>query len=326
MDRIDRLRLFLRLADCGSFTRVAEQLGLPRATVSTALRQLETRLGVRLLHRTTRRVSLTADGEALRERATALVESVDDLERHFQPDAGALSGRLRVDAPSRIARRFIVPALADFFARHPGLDIELGAGDHLVDLAREGVDCALRVGPLAASSLIARPLGAFDMVNCASPAYLARYGVPQYPQDLDAHWTIEYGAATGNRAANWAWQAQGDTRHMRLSSRLSVNHVEPYIAGALAGMGLIQVPRFDVCAHLDAGELVEILPNARPAPMPVHLVYPHRRHLPQRVRVFQAWIEELLAPHLLAVEIPLPRSSPTSTASTQRPVEIKKPA
>lgn len=299
MDRIDQLRLFLRLADCGSFSRTAEQLGLPRATVSLALRQLETRLGVRLLHRTTRRVSLTADGEALRERAGELVENLDALEQQFQPAAGQLTGRLRVDVPSRLARRFIVPALPDFLARHPRIELELGTGDHLVDLAREGVDCALRVGSLASSSLIARLLGAFDMVNCASPAYLLQYGQPQQPQDLDTHRVIDYGHTSGSRTAIWEWQENGEMRMRRVASRLSVNHVEPYIAAALAGLGLIQVPRFDVRTHLDTGELVEVMPHARPLPLPVHLVYPHRQHLPQRVQEFQAWIAELLAPHML---------------------------
>lgn len=299
MDRFDLLRLFLRIADTGSFTRAAEQLGLPRATVSIAVQQLETRLGVRLLHRTTRRVSLTPDGEALRDRAAALIEDMDALERQFRSRPDELHGRLRVDAPSRLARRFIVPAWPAFLARHPGIELELGAGDHLVDLAREGVDCALRVGPLASSSLVARPLGAFEMINCASPAYLAQYGTPQTPDDLETHRVIDYGQTYGARTSNWDWIENGQVRSRQVACHLSVNHVETYIAGALAGLGLIQVPRFDVREHLAAGELIEIMPDARPAPLAVHLVYPHRQHLPRRVQVFLVWIAELLQPHML---------------------------
>lgn len=311
MDRLDLLRVFLRIAASGSFTRAADQLGLPRATVSVALRQLEASLGARLLHRTTRRVSLTPDGEALLERAAALVADMEDLEQQFRPAGTEVAGRLRVDAPSRVARRFIVPALPDFLARHPGIDIELGAGDHLVDLVREGVDCALRVGPLTPSSLVARPLGAFEMVNCASPAYLVRRGTPRLPKDLDAHLAIDYGPPLDGRAANWEWLESGQPRTRRVASRLSVNHVETYIAGARAGLGLIQVPRFDVREYLAAGELIEVMPAARPAPMPVHLVYPHRRHLPRRVQVFLDWIAELLAPHLRA-------TGPAGAASPRR--------
>ncbi|MBN8759464.1 MAG: LysR family transcriptional regulator [Thiobacillus sp. 65-69] len=300
MDRLDLLRIFLRIADSGSFTRAAEQLGLPRATVSVAVRQLESNLGVRLLHRTTRRVGLTPDGEALRVRAAVLVDDMEALERQFRPAGANLTGRLRVDAPSRIARRFIVPAWPDFLARHPGIELELGAGDRLVDLAREGVDCALRVGALASSSLVARPLGAFEMINCASPSYLAQHGMPKTTDGLDGHWAIDYGQPSGVRSANWEWLEDGQPRSRRMASRLSVNHVETYIAGALAGLGLIQVPRFDVREHLAAGELIEVMPAARPAPMPVHLVYPHRQHLPGRVHAFLDWIAELLAPHLRA--------------------------
>ena len=301
MDRLDLLRLFLRIADTGSFTRAAEQSGLPRATVSVAVQQLEARLGVRLLHRTTRRVSLTPDGEALRARAAYLVEDMDALERQFRSGPDKLHGRLRVDAPSRIARRLIVPAWPEFLARHPGIELELGAGDHLVDLVRQGVDCALRVGPLAPSSLVARPLGAFDMINCASPAYLARYGTPQFPAALDAHRVIDYGQAPGTRTTNWDWIEDGQPRSRRVASALAVNHVETYLAGALAGLGLIQVPRFDVREHLAAGELVEVMPDARPAPLPVHLVYPHRRHLSRRVEVFLDWVTALLKPHMQGV-------------------------
>jgi len=314
MDRLDLLRVFLRIAASGSFTRAADQLGLPRATVSVALRQLEASLGARLLHRTTRRVSLTPDGEILLERATALVADMEDLEQQFRPADAEVAGRLRVDAPSRVARRFIVPALPDFLARHPGIDIELGASDHLVDLVREGVDCALRVGPLTPNSLVARPLGAFEMVNCASPAYLARSGTPRLPKDLDAHLAIGYGLPLGDRATNWEWMENGQPRTWRIASRLSVNHVETYIASALAGLGLIQVPRFDVRELLAAGELIEVMPAARPAPMPVHLVYPHRRHLSRRVPVFLDWIAELLAPHLGT-------PAPAGTAHSPRQVD-----
>ncbi|AXE36433.1 LysR family transcriptional regulator [Chromobacterium phragmitis] len=297
MDRIDLLRLFMRIAACGSFTQAADQMGLPRATVSVAMQQLEARLGARLLHRTTRRVSLTRDGEALLERAAALVADMEDIEQGFLPDGGDIVGRLRVDAPSRIARRLISPALPGLLAQHPKLEMDLGSSDRAIDLVQEGVDCALRVGALADSSLVARSLGAFEMVNCASPDYLERYGAPAGPQDLDGHVAVDYVSPTSGRRAAWEWREGGETRSRKLRSRVGADNAETYIACALAGLGLIQVPRYDVDEHLRSGALVALMPSARPEPMPVHLVYPSRRHLSRRVQAFLAWLEALLASH-----------------------------
>src|SRR5688572_17287090 len=192
MDRIDRLQVFLRVAETGSFTRTADGLQLPRGTVSAAVQQLEARLGTRLLHRTTRRVGLTPDGEVLLERARALVADMEDLEQQFQPNRSSVAGRLKVDVPSRIARRLIAPALPRFFSLYPAIELELGSTDRAIDLVQEGVDCALRVGPLASSSLVARPLGHFTLINCASRAYLAKHGTPRSPADLTRHLAVNY--------------------------------------------------------------------------------------------------------------------------------------
>lgn len=300
MDRIDHLRVFLRIAQCGSFTQAADQLGLPRASVSGALQQLEARLGARLLHRTTRRVRLTPDGEALLERAQDLVADMEELEQQFAPAPAGIGGRLRVELPSRIARRLVAPALPEFFAQHPGIELELGSSDRAVDLVHEGVDCALRVGALAASSLVAQPLGRFALVSCASPAYLARHGTPRTPQQLqDGHREVHYALPGSGRLAPWEWQDGDTTRTLALPGCVAANNVETYIACALAGLGLIQVPAYDVLEHLQRGELVEVLGHARPAAMPVHLVYPHRRHLARRVQAFGLWLRQLLRPHLV---------------------------
>jgi len=298
MDRIDLLQVFVRVAEAGSFTRAADRLGLPRATISTAVQQLETRLGSRLLHRTTRRVGLTPDGEVMLERARALVADMEDMEQQFLPAHGQVSGRLKVDVPSRIARRLIAPALPGFFERHPAIELELGSSDRAVDLVLEGVDCALRVGPLASSSLVARPLGHFTLINCASPAYLARHGTPRTPVDLPQHMAVNYASPTSGRAAPWEWQRDGETASLRMRSQVAANNAETYIACALAGLGLIQIPAYDVREHLAAGELVEVLTDARAEPLPVQLVYPHRRNLSRRVQAFAGWLETLLSDSL----------------------------
>jgi DNA-binding transcriptional LysR family regulator len=298
MDRIDQLRIFVRIASCRSFALAADQLGLPRATVSIALQQLEARLGTRLLNRTTRRVSLSQDGEALLERATGLVADMEDIEQQCLPAAGEVVGRLRVDVPSRIARRLVAPALPALLASHPQLHVELGSSDRAIDLVHEGVDCALRVGTLPSSSLVARPLGAFELINCASPAYLSRRGTPRGPQDLAGHEVVDYVSPTSGRTAPWEWVDGGEVRSTLPNSRVGANNAETYIACALAGMGLIQIPAFDVQHHLRAGELVDVMPHARPAPMPVQLVYPHRKHLSRRLQTFLGWVEGLIEPHL----------------------------
>ncbi|MBS0452091.1 MAG: LysR family transcriptional regulator [Proteobacteria bacterium] len=298
MDRIDLLQVFLRVAETGSFTRTADGLQLPRGTVSAAVQQLESKLGTRLLHRTTRRVGLTPDGEVLLERARALVADMEDLEQHFLPTLGSVAGRIKVDVPSRIARRLIAPALPGLFARYPDLELELGSSDRAIDLVQEGVDCALRVGPLASSSLVARPLGRFTLVNCASPAYLEQHGAPASTADLPKHLAVNYASPTSGRASAWEWHGRDGqaSSSMRMRSQVTANNAETYIACALAGLGLIQIPLFDVREHLAAGELVEVLPDARAAALPVHLVYAHRRNLSRRTQAFATWLEALLAP------------------------------
>lgn len=295
MDRIELLQVFVRVAETGSFTRAADRLGLPRASVTTAVQQLETRLGTRLLHRTTRRVGLTPDGEATLERARALVADMDDMEQQFLPARGQVSGRLKVDVPSRIARLLIAPALPNFFERHPAIELELGSTDRAVDLVLEGIDCALRVGPLTSSSLVARPLGHFALINCASPAYLERHGTPRTPADLPEHLAVNYASPTSGRAAPWEWLSDGEIATLRMRSQVAANNAETYIACALAGLGLIQIPAYDVREHLAAGELVEVLPDARAEPLPVQLVYPHRRNLSRRMQAFAGWLETVLA-------------------------------
>lgn len=298
MDRIDQFRIFIRVAHSGGFTAAAEQLGLPRPTISLAIQQLENRLGARLFNRTTRRVSLTRDGEALLERAMALVNDSEELEHLFKPDIRSLSGRLRVDLPSRLARRQVAPALPRFLERHPGIQIDLGSSDRTVDLVHEGVDCALRVGEMAASSLVARPLGVFRMINCASPSYLARHGAPHTPQDLAQHYAIHYAAPAAGRLAPWEWREQGQTHTQAMQTRVSANNAETYIACCLAGLGLIQIPAFDVQENLQRGELVQVLQDWPAPSMPVQIVYPHRRHLSRRVQVFSTWLADILAPCL----------------------------
>lgn len=300
MDRFNQYRVFVQVAEMGSFIRAAHALEVPRASVSAAVQQLETQLGVRLLHRTTRQVRLTADGEQLLERLRPLLAEVEDIDQSFQASQRQASGRLSVDVPSRIARRLIAPALPGLLRRHPHLQLVLGSADRAIDLVQEGVDCAVRVGDLHDSSLVMRPLGHIALINCASPAYLGEFGHPRQPGDLvEGHWIIGYASPKTGRESPWEYLADdGHTQRLELPSRVVVNNAESYIACCRAGLGLMQIPRYDVQHLLDAGELVEVLPGYRAASMPIALIYPHRHQRSRRLAVFHEWFESLLQPHL----------------------------
>lgn len=298
MDRLDHLRSFLRVAELGSFTAAAEQLGLPKASVSLAVQRLEAEVGVQLLHRTTRRVRLTADGAQFQQRARDLLDDMEDLQGMFRRDT-QLKGRLRVDMSSGLARQLVIPHLPDFLARHPGLEIELSGTDRRVDLVREGFDCVVRVGPLDDNTLVARPLGVMHIVNCASPAYLAARGMPYALEDLAHHALVHYVGTLGQRSPGFEYHDGQAYRSVPMRGAITVNSGEAYSAAALAGLGIIQVPRLGARVALAAGTLVEVLPACVAEPMPVTLLYAQRRHLPRRVAAFMDWMAALLTPELL---------------------------
>ncbi|MBD9507012.1 LysR family transcriptional regulator [Ensifer sp. ENS10] len=294
MDRIELFRIFTRVVESASFTRAADTLGLPRSSVSAAVQTLETRLGTRLLHRTTRKVAPTQDGAAFYERCLRLIEDMDEAENLFRRSASGPTGRLRVDLPSRIGRLIVAPALPEFLTRYPGIDIDLGMTDRAVHLIEESVDCALRVGPLSDSGLIARPFGTLRLINVASPDYLERYGTPRTPADLASHFAVNYASPSSGRVEDWEWIEGGEARTVAVPGRISVNSAEGSIACCLAGLGLIQIPAFDVIDHLKEGRLVEVMPDHSAAPMPMALLYPHRQHLSRRLQVFANWLEGLM--------------------------------
>lgn len=302
MDRFDQYRVFVQVAEMGSFIKAANALELPRASVSAAIQQLEAQVGTRLLHRTTRQVRLTADGTQLLDRVRSLLAEVEGIDLLFQASQRQVSGRLQIDVPSRIARRLIAPALPALLRQHPRLRLFLGSSDRTIDLVQEGVDCAVRVGTLQDSSLVVRPLGKIALINCASPAYLRDHGVPERPDDLGiGHWMVGYTSPATGRELPWEYLDSDGAGHVvDVPSQVVANNAESYIACCRAGLGLIQIPRFDVQHLLDAGELVEVMPAHRAASMPVSLLYPHRRQRSRRLAVFLEWFEELMRGHLEA--------------------------
>ncbi|VVE72947.1 transcriptional regulator [Pandoraea captiosa] len=298
MHQIDAMRIFVRVTETGSFTQAADSLGLPRASVSNAIKQLETKLGTRLLHRTTRRVQLTQDGQACLERCKDLLADMEEWETMFVPRGEALTGRLRVDLPATLARTTVIPQLPTFLAQHPALRVELSSTDRRVDLVREGFDCVLRVGAVAESTLIARPLGHMRQINVASPAYLERYGVPATLQDLSAHRLIHYTTTLGTRPTGWEYHDGERYTQWPMDGVLTVNNADAYQAACLAGLGLIQAPEGGVRALLADGTLREVMPEFQAEPLAVSLLYANRRHLPRRVQAFMNWLADLLTPRL----------------------------
>lgn len=298
MDRIDELKVFIRLAESQSFTKTADLLHIPRSTVSMALQDLERRVGARLLNRTTRQVSLTQDGGAFYERALRLLADYEETETLFHHTTAKPGGRLRINVPGRLGRLIIAPALPDFFTQYPDIEIDMGVTDRTVDLVQEGIDCVIRVGPLADSSLISRKIGDLALYNCASPSYLARHGTPRSIADLDTHYAVNYASPASGRTEEWEYAQAGKVHTVKLRARVTVNNAEAYIACCLAGLGLIQIPAYDVEAHLDAGELVEVMNDLRAAPMPITLLNPHRQHASRRLQVFVEWVTALLMSRL----------------------------
>lgn len=298
MNHLEAMQIFARVAELASFTRAADSLGLPKATASTAVQQLEGWLGTQLLHRTTRRVQMTQDGQAFYERCKDLLADMDEVQGMFQRAPQSLRGRLRVDMPGGMALSFVMPALPAFLQAHPQLELEISCTDRFVDVVREGFDCVLRVGTLPDTRLVARPLGRFRIITCASPDYVRRHGMPQRVEDLGAHRLVHYTTAFGSKPDGWEYWDGTQYRMVPMTGAVTVNSVEAYEAACLAGLGLIQAPVSGLRHLLEQGRLVEVLPQYHAEPMPVSLLYAHRRNLPQRVQAFMAWITDTLRPYL----------------------------
>ncbi len=291
MDKLEAFRIFTRVAELSSFTKAAESLGMPKASISTYLQQLESLMGVRLLHRTTRRVEMTQDGMIFYDRCKDILFDIEEAESLFQGEAKQVAGRVRIDMPNGIAKSLIVPRLSEFLDKHPKVEIELSSTDRRVDLIREGFDCVIRVGELTDSGLMVRSLGKLTLVNCASRKYLKKKGIPQQTKDLEKHELVHYAANLGAKPEGFEYFDGERPRNVRMNGRVTVNNSEAYLSACLAGHGIIQTPLVAVKSHFLKKELIEILPRYRAEPMPVSLIFPHRRNLARRVQLLMAWIE-----------------------------------
>lgn len=311
MNKLQAMEVFVQVVDAGGFTRAADNMQLPKATVSTLIQSLEAALKVKLLHRTTRQVSVTADGAAYYERCLRILSDVREAEESLSRTRLSPSGRLRVDVPTGLASEVLVPALPDFFARYPDIELELGSSDRTVDLIEEGVDCCVRGGTLVDSNLIARRVGFLDFLTCAAPSYLERYGRPQHPNELTRHRCVNYFSSRTGKIFEWDFSRGDELVQSTLPGSIAVNDANAYLSAGLAGLGIIQTVRFVLEPLIAQGKLELLLPDWTSAPIPIHVVYPQNRHLSAKVRVFVEWVAELFAQH---PGMRLPKHARTATS------------
>jgi LysR family transcriptional regulator for bpeEF and oprC len=295
MDRLQAMRVFTRVLELGSFTRAADSLDLPRATVTYAIKELETHLGARLLNRTTRQVNATADGEAYYRRCIRLLADLEETESVFRHANAQPKGKLRIAMQGNQARNFVLPVLTDFCERYPHIELDICMADRFVDLVRDGIDCAVRSGELRDSSLYGRRIAKLAQITCASPAYLAQYGTPQHPDELAGHQAVNFVSSQTGRIMPFDFVVDGAVRSVTLPGRITVDNADAYLACCESGFGLIQLPRYGAEAGLKQGKLVEVLGDFHPAPMPVSVLYPHQLQLTPRVRVFVEWVAQAYA-------------------------------
>ena len=296
MDQLSAMRAFLRVVETGNFTRASAALGMPKATVSNLIQNLETHLQTKLLNRTTRRVMVTTDGALYYERAIQIVTEIDELDGSLSHSRTSPSGRLRVEMAGAFADLLVIPALGDFHEKYPDIHIDLGVGDRTVDYLAENVDCALRGGAPGDQSLIARRVAEIDVVTCAAPRYIEAFGAPGHPSDLETgHHCVNYFLAQTNRTMPFEFEKAGERIEVNSRYIVSVNDARSYLAAALSGLGIAPLPRFMATEALAGGQLVPVLPGWRSEPIPLYIVYPPNRHLSNKVRVFVDWIVRLLA-------------------------------
>ncbi len=296
MDHLDSLKLLVRVVERASFSAAAADLGIPRSTATTAVKQLENRLGVQLLQRTTRHVVSTLEGEIFYKRCKRILGELEDAEA----DVGGSSARglLRVEMNGPMARTFILPDLPSFLERYPALTLHLGEGDRFVDIVREGFDCVIRAGEIVDSELIVRRLGLAREATLASPAYLHRCGAPSSVDDLEGHQMVGFASSRTGQVLPLDFTVEGRTRTVMLPFRVTVTNADSYAALARLGLGLIQAPRYRYAQDLADGVLVEVLPEHPPSPLLISVLYPSNRPLSARVRVFVDWLVEIVTPRL----------------------------
>jgi len=297
MNKLQAMQVFVRVAETGGITRAADSLQIPKATATTLIQQLEAALGVKLLNRTTRRVSVTTDGAAYYPRCLAILDQIRETEESLAHRHASPQGRLRVEVPTLMARLVVVPALPAFFARHPEIELQLGCSERRADLIEEGIDCAVWSGELEDSTLIARRIGQLYFGTCASRSYLRVHGEPRHPDELTAHRCINHFAPRTGKIFDWVFAKNGVRVQTSLRGHIALDDENSYLAAAEAGLGVAQIPAFVLKEAMERGSLELLLGDWFAEPVPLNVVYPQNRHLSSKIRVFVDWVAELFSEH-----------------------------
>ena len=294
MDQLMALRAFARVVELGGFTKAGDSLQLSKTTVSDLVQSLEKHLGVRLLHRTTRRVTVTPDGAAYYERCAHILADLDEAEASVMQAHVAPKGKLRVDMPGALARLFVIPQLPQFLARYPDLRLELGMGLRPVRLLEEGIDCVVRFGIQSDSSLVSRRVGTMSLICCASPAYLREHGIPRRPEELSAHRCVNYVSNRTGRVMDWEFSRGGQKLELTLDGVLAVNDHDAEVVAGLMSFGIVKVANYVARPYLESGRLTQVLTDWTAEQLPISVMYPQSRHLSAKVRIFVDWVSELI--------------------------------
>jgi LysR family transcriptional regulator, regulator for bpeEF and oprC len=297
MDKLQAMEVFARIVETGGVTRAADSLGLPKATATTLLQRLEANLGVKLLNRTTRRVSVTPDGAAYYERCVAILAQVRETEESLTQQHTAPRGRLRVNVPTLMARSVFVPALPSFFNRYPEIELALACSERHVDLIEEGIDCAIWSGEIEDSSVVARRVGFLYFATCAAPSYIAAHGQPTHPDELAQHQCINHFSPRTGKIFDWVFSKNEARVQTSLRGHIALEDENSYVAAAEAGLGIAQIPAFVLKEAMERRALELVLGDWFPEPAPLYVVYPQNRHLSSKVRVFVDWVAALLSEH-----------------------------
>ena len=294
MDQIQAMRIFVRVVEAGTFTRAADSLNLPKATVTKHVQALEERLRVKLLNRTTRRVTVTPDGAAYYDRTVRLLTDLDDIEASMTNARANPRGRLRIDVGTSVAQLLIIPHLAEFHARYPDIQVDLGVSDRTVDLIGDNVDCVIRGGELSDQSLVARRIRNLEFITVAAPDYLERKGTPTHPLEIEEkHASVIYFSPQSGRHYPLEFRRGDESIDVTGPYQLSVNEGNAYVTSIVAGLGIGQITSWQAQRHLASGTLVQLLPDWTQPLLPVYVVYPPNRHLSAKVRAFVDWAAEL---------------------------------
>jgi LysR family transcriptional regulator for bpeEF and oprC len=297
MDKLQAMEVFVRVVETGGITRAADSLHMPKATAATLIQKLEAALGVKLLNRTTRHVSVTPDGAAYYERCVSILAEVRETEELLGKQQSTPRGRVRVDVPTLMARSVFVPALPRFFERYPQIELALASNERRADLIEEGIDCAVWSGEIEESSLVARRVGFLYFATCAAPSYLAAHGQPHHPDDLARHRCINHFSPRTGKTVEWVFSKDGTRVQTSLRGNIALEDENSYVAAAEAGLGIAQIPAFVLKDAMERGTLELVLGDWFPDPSPLYVVYPQNRHLSNKVRVFVDWVAELLREH-----------------------------